>query len=156
MTITTQLSQFGGIETPDDKSPGTLDVRWAEEALRAVNSDPPSPPRRLRARRRPRRGLRRVLAAVAIAGCLVVAILVAPSDTSPVPPSTPAPAATTTRPHPAATTIPKSIVSSVPFPCLLDQPNRQDAIERFALIPGLSCVSASLGEQPSAATRSGG
>lgn len=156
MTITTQLNEFGGIETPDDERPGTLDVGWAEEALRAGNSDPPSSHRRLRARWRSRRGLRRVLAALAIAGCLVVAILVTPGDTSPLPPSTPPPAATVTRPHPAATSTPKSIVSSIPVPCLLGQPQSLDAIERFALIPDLSCVGASLGEQPSGATRSGG
>lgn len=153
MTITTQRNEFGGIETPDDEDPGTIDVRWAEDALRAGNSDPPSPLRRLPARRL-RRALRRVLAALAIAGCLVVAILMAPGDTSPMPPSTPV--ATATRPHPAAKTTTKSIVSSTPFPCLFGQPNRRDAIERFALIPDLSCVGALLGEQPNAATRSGG
>ena len=32
MTITTQHTEFGGIDAPGDQHPGTLDVRWAEEA----------------------------------------------------------------------------------------------------------------------------
>jgi hypothetical protein len=53
MTITTQRTERGGIEAPDDQCPGTLDVKWAEEALRrprttdqlhSVHRLPPTPP----------------------------------------------------------------------------------------------------------------
>ena len=70
MTITTQHTEFGEIYALGDQHPGTLDVSWAEEALRrSQRTDQPYAVRRLLPRRRPRRGLRRVIAAAAIASC---------------------------------------------------------------------------------------
>ena len=153
MTITTQHTEVGGIDAPDDQHPGTLDVRWAEEALRRPQrTDQPYAIRQLPPRRRPRRGLRRVIAAVAIASCLVVGISIAPGNNSPAPRWTPAPA-TTSRPAIATSTNPKIVGSSSLFQCPLGQPMGEDAIERFALSPDFSCVGAWLGVHRTTATR---
>lgn len=85
MTVTTrQCSDLGGINDPDDLRPGTLDVGWAEDALRRLPRDgQPKEIQRSTQRPWPTRSLRRVMAAVTITICLMVGISIAPGETSP-------------------------------------------------------------------------
>jgi hypothetical protein len=139
MTITTEYKVFGGIDVLDDQRPGTIDVRWAEDALdhrRPVNrtntvSRPPQ--------RSPRQALRQLLAGLVIAACLVVAIVVAPDGTASAPGRTPTPAAATSGPASVASTSAKSFGPSGLLECPLGQPTSQDTLERFALPLNASC-----------------
>ena len=149
MTFTTQHEEFGDIDAPEDERPGTLDVTWAEEAL-----SPPQRPnhqqaiKRLPPRQRSRGGLRRVLAAVAVAICLVVGIEIAPGNTAPAPRWTPA---TTTSGAPfAASTHGQTTGFPGLFGCAPGQLPKQNALEPLDLIPNLSCLGAPLVEQGTA------
>ena len=156
MTITTQHTEFGGIDIPDDQRPGTLDVRWAEEALRPPGTtDQHYAVRRLPACRRPRRGLRRVIAAIAIAGCLVVGILIAPGNTSPAPRWTPTPARTESRPAVGTSTKFEEhrCFRSLPMPAgSVDEGRR---VRATSLFPDLSCLGTQLEVHRTSTTGSG-
>lgn len=151
--MTTQHREFAGLEVPADRRPGTLDVRWAEEALRRPHrTDHAGAIRRTPPVRRFRRAFRRVLAATALASCLAVGILIAPDDTAPVPPT---PASAPARAPVATSTNPRSLGFSGLWRCPLGQPKSDDAIQRLALIPDLSCFGGSLGLPPATAASSG-
>lgn len=149
MTITTRHDEFGDIDAPEDRRPGTLDVTWAEEAFsRPQRPNQHHAIKRLPPRRRSRRGLRRVLAAVAVAICLVVGIEMAPGNTTPAPRWTPP---TTTSGAPLATST-QGKGTGFPgfFGCAPGQLTTQNALEPLDLIPNLSCLGAPLVEQGTA------
>jgi hypothetical protein len=152
MTITTQYRVFGGVDVLDDQRPGTIDVRWAEDALghrRPINrtyavSRPPQRP--------PRHALRRLLAGLVIATCLVVAIVMAPGSTAPG--RTPTPATATSGPASVTSTNTKSFGPSGLLECPLGQPTSQDALERFALPLNPSCFGSPVSAERGSGTRS--
>jgi len=154
MTITTQYRAFSGIDVLDDQRPGTIDVRWAEDALdlrRPVNrahaiSRPPQRP--------PRKALHRLLAGLVIAVCLVVAIVIAPGSTASAPGRTPASATATSRPVSTPSTNAKSFGPSGLFECPLGQPTSEDAFERFALPQDPSCFGSPVSAERGSGTRS--
>lgn len=158
MIIRTQHQKFGDIDAPEDQRPGTLDVTWAEEALRRPHRpDQHHGIKRLPPRRRSRRGLRRVLASVAIAICLVVGIEIAPGTTTPAPRWTPTPATRTSGTPVTTSAHGKSTVFPGLFACPRGQLTTQNAFERLALIPNLSCLGAPLvGRGTTTATGSAG
>lgn len=73
MTTTSQHPQIDHVEGPDDdRRPGSIDVAWAERALRAAPADRGRVPRRGRhASRRGRRVVAALLAACALCACVV-------------------------------------------------------------------------------------
>ena len=143
MTIRTQHQEFGCIDVPGDQRPGTLDVTWAEEALRRPQrTDQPYAIKRLPPRRRSRRVLRRALAAVAIAICLVVGIEIAPGNTAPAPRWTPTPATTTSGTPVTTSTHGKNAGFPGPLRLCAGQLRTQNAFEPLALVPNFSCLGA--------------
>lgn len=154
MTITTQYRVFGGIAVLDDQRPGTIDVRWAEDALddrRPINRThavlrPPQRP--------PRQALRRLVAGLVIAVCLVVATVIAPGSSAPAPRRTPTPATATSRPASVTPPKTKSFGLSALLECPLGQPTKMDTLERYALPRGPSCLGSPVSAEPGSATRS--
>ena len=153
MTITTQCRVFGGVDVRDDQRPGTIDVRWAEDALggrrpihrtHAVPRPPQHPPRQ---------ALRWLLAGLVIAACLVVAIVIAPGSTASAPGRTPA-LANATRPASVTSTKTKSFGPLGLLECPLGEPTSQDALEQIAVPLNPSCFGSPVTSDRGSATRS--
>ena len=154
MAITTQYRVFGGIDVLDDQRPGTIDVRWAEDALshgRPINRTHavPRPPHRP-----PRQALRRLLAGLVIAACVVVAIVIAPGSSAPAPRRTPVPTTSTSRPPIVTSTNSKSFGLSGLLECPLGQPTSQHTLERLALPRDPSCFGNPVSAERGSGTRS--
>ena len=153
MTMTRQQSKdFGGPDVAEDRRPGTLDVGWAEEAMRhSLRTGPSESVRQPRQHRRPLRGFRRVLAAMAITICLVVGILIAPDETSPALHGTSTPVSATSD-SPSVPPFSAETPGATGAPtCSTSESTRQEAMEGLGLLPTVPCLGLPLLEQQTAA-----
>jgi hypothetical protein len=154
MTITTQDRAFGGIDVLDDQRPGTLDVKWAEDALRHRQPINPTSADARPPHRPPRQALRRLLAGLVIAAFLVVAIVIAPGSTASAPQTPTSPAATATSRRATVPSPPsRNFGLSSLFVCPPTQPIKLKVFDQIAL-SSAPCLGAPLNAEQGSNPRS--